>query len=64
MTNDNDSRRMTRASVSFPTAVYEELERLAESKKVSLAWVVRDAAERYLSEQWPLFRSDTLSNRK
>jgi metal-responsive CopG/Arc/MetJ family transcriptional regulator len=62
--NPNDSRRMTRASVSFPTAVYEELERLAESKKVSLAWVVREAAEKYLSEQWPLFRNETMNDRK
>jgi hypothetical protein len=44
-----------RASVSFPTSVYRELERIAEAKKVSLAWVVREAAERYVAEQWPLF---------
>lgn len=62
--NPNSSRRMIRASVSFPTAVYEELERLAESKKVSLAWVVREAAEKYLSEQWPLFRNDAVNDRK
>lgn len=45
----------TRASVSFPSEVYEELERLAAAKKVSVAWVVREAAERYVAEQWPLF---------
>ncbi len=44
----------TRASVSFPSDVYEELERIAESKKVSLAWVVREAAEKYVADQWPL----------
>jgi metal-responsive CopG/Arc/MetJ family transcriptional regulator len=44
-----------RASVSFPATVYEDLERLAAAKKVSLAWVVREAAERYVAEQWPLF---------
>jgi predicted DNA-binding protein len=37
-----------RASISFPPALYEMLERLAKQKKVSLAWVVRDAAEKYL----------------
>ena len=47
--------KSTRASISFPTDVYRELERIAESKKVSLAWVVRDAAEKYIAEQWPLF---------
>jgi metal-responsive CopG/Arc/MetJ family transcriptional regulator len=47
-------RRVTpdtmRASVSFPAEVYGELERIAATKKVSLAWVVRDAAERYVVE--------------
>jgi metal-responsive CopG/Arc/MetJ family transcriptional regulator len=50
--------RTTRASVSFPTDVYAELERLAAAKKVSLAWVVREAAERYVDEQWPLFKEE------
>ena len=39
-----------RASISFPPALYETLERLAKAKKVSLAWVVRDAAEKYIAE--------------
>jgi predicted DNA-binding protein len=37
-----------RASISFPPDLYEMLEKLAKQKKVSLAWVVRDAAEKYL----------------
>jgi hypothetical protein len=45
----------TRASISFPTEVYQELERIAEAKKVSLAWVVREAAEKYVADQYPLF---------
>jgi metal-responsive CopG/Arc/MetJ family transcriptional regulator len=48
--------RSLRASVSFPENVYRELERLAKKKKVSVAWVVRDAAEKYVEDQWPLFR--------
>ena len=43
-----------RASVTFPPELYEMLEALARSKKVSVAWVVRDATERYVAEQWPL----------
>lgn len=43
-----------RASVSFPSDVYEDLERIAKERKVSLAWVVREAAEKYLTERWPL----------
>lgn len=40
-----------RASISFPSDIYEVLEQLAREKKVSLAWVVRDAVERYVAEQ-------------
>ena len=44
-----------RASVSFPPDLYETLEGIARQKKVSVAWVVREAAERYVADQWPLF---------
>lgn len=40
-----------RASISFPPALYENLEDLAKQKKVSLAWVVRDAAEKYVASE-------------
>lgn len=43
-----------RASVTFPPDLYEILEAIAKSKKVSVAWVVRDAAEKYVADQWPL----------
>lgn len=46
--------KSTRVSVSFPSELYETLEQLARDKKVSVAWVVRDAAEKYLDERWPL----------
>jgi metal-responsive CopG/Arc/MetJ family transcriptional regulator len=48
----------TRASVTFPADLYAELERIAEQKKVSVAWVVRDAAEKYVEAQYPLFGSE------
>jgi metal-responsive CopG/Arc/MetJ family transcriptional regulator len=38
-----------RASISFPPDLYETLEEIAKEKKVSLAWVVRDAAEKYVA---------------
>jgi predicted transcriptional regulator len=46
---------MPRASVSFPPELYKNLEELARKKKVSIAWVVREAAEQYVSAEWPLF---------
>jgi metal-responsive CopG/Arc/MetJ family transcriptional regulator len=49
-------REGTRASVTFPGELYTELERIAEEKKVSVAWVVRDAVEKYVEAQYPLFR--------
>ena len=39
-----------RASISFPPDIYEILEQLARKKKVSLAWIVRDAVDRYIAE--------------
>ncbi|MFZ6845539.1 ribbon-helix-helix protein, CopG family [Undibacterium sp. RuTC16W] len=43
-----ENQKTSRASVSFPIGLYEELEQLALLKKVSIAWVVRDAVEKYL----------------
>ena len=42
-----------RASISFPADLYAALEAEAKRKKVSLAWVVRDAADCYLSNKPP-----------
>ena len=47
-----------RTSVSFPPELYKTLEGIARQKRVSVAWVVRDAAERYVAERWPLFATD------
>ena len=46
--------KVTRASVSFPADLYQTLERIAKEKKVSVAWIVRDAAEQYVGDRWPL----------
>jgi tRNA (Thr-GGU) A37 N-methylase len=39
---------LVRASISFLPDFYEALEQIKQQKKVSLAWVVRDAAEKYV----------------
>ena len=49
------SAAAVRASISFPADIYETLEVIAKQKKVSLAWVVREAAEKYIADRWPLF---------
>ena len=48
------SKAAVRASISFPPDMYETLESVAREKKVSLAWVVREAAEQYIGSKWPL----------
>jgi metal-responsive CopG/Arc/MetJ family transcriptional regulator len=40
-----------RATITFPPDLYDTLEELAKQKKVSLAWVVRDAAEKYVADR-------------
>jgi len=45
-----------RATISFPQELYTALEEVARQKKVSLAWVVREATEQYIGDKWPLFK--------
>jgi predicted transcriptional regulator len=40
-----------RSSISFPQKIHTYLEKIAYEKKVSLAWVVRDAVEFYLKRE-------------
>lgn len=47
--------KMPRSSVSFSPEVQEELNRLAVKRKVSVAWIVREAVDRYLANENPLF---------
>jgi hypothetical protein len=54
-----ESTKPVRATISFPPNVYTTLEDIAKEKKVSLAWVVREAVDGYLDEKWPLFKGDT-----
>jgi metal-responsive CopG/Arc/MetJ family transcriptional regulator len=42
---------LVRASISFPPDLYQTLDEIAKQKKVSLAWVVREASERYAIEE-------------
>lgn len=53
-----------RASVTFPPELYRTLEGLAKKKKVSIAWVVREAAEKYVADQWPLFGATLLEEKR
>lgn len=54
MTSESSATKSTRTSVTFPADLYETLEAIAKEKKVTVAWVIRDAAEQYVGQQWPL----------
>jgi hypothetical protein len=45
----------TRISVTIPPGDYDVVCRLAKAKKVSAAWIIRDAVERYIQADAPLF---------
>jgi len=48
-----------RITVTLPKSDYEEVCRLARHKRVSNAWVIRDAVEKYIAADSPLFSQYT-----
>jgi metal-responsive CopG/Arc/MetJ family transcriptional regulator len=58
---NNQKTVLVRASISFPPDLYATLGKIAKQKKVSLAWVVRDASERYAAGEAE--KSDTRRKR-
>jgi hypothetical protein len=47
--------KSVRTTVGMPLSHYEEILRVADQKRVSVAWVIRDAIERYLDSSNSLF---------
>jgi predicted transcriptional regulator len=48
-------RSGTRITVTVPPDDYEQVCRLAKARKVSNAWIIRDAVEKYIQADAPLF---------
>jgi predicted DNA-binding protein len=48
-------KRQVRVTVSLPKEQHEHLSRLAKRLRVSLAWVIRDAVDKYIENEAPLF---------
>jgi hypothetical protein len=64
--HSNERARLTRqprASITFPPKLYRILESLAKEKKVSIAWVVREAAEQYVAAQGAQAEENTRGGR-
>ncbi len=51
----NASPSGTRITVTIPPLYYDQVCRLAKAKKVSASWVVREAVEKYIDADTPLF---------
>ena len=49
-----EAEPVVRTTVSIPTKHYSQLEELARQNRVSIAWIVRDAIDRYLTDRAPL----------
>lgn len=47
-----------RTTASLPPDVHATLQSIAYEKKVSVAWVIREATEKYIADQWPLLTKD------
>jgi len=45
----------TRITVTVPPDHYEQVCHMAKGKKVSNAWIIRDAVEKYIQADTPLF---------
>jgi hypothetical protein len=61
--NEAAGESSVRATISFPSEIYQTLEDIARDKKVSLAWVVRDAVDQYVADKWPLFGKNQLGEK-
>jgi len=53
-----------RASVTFPPDLYLNLEDLAKKKKVSIAWIVRESADKCVADQGPLFGANSSEEKR
>lgn len=57
MSSESAKRRQTgtRITVTVPPDHYEQVCRMAKGKKVSNAWIIRDAVEKHIETDAPLF---------
>jgi Ribbon-helix-helix protein, copG family len=52
--------RSARANATLAPELYGTLQAIAMQKKVSVAWVIREAIEKYVGDQWPLLKNSPL----
>ena len=54
---DPANNHPSRITVTLPSEHYREIVQRAKSKRVSASWIVREAVEKYLAADMPLFAS-------
>ena len=59
MTSQKRPRTGTRITVTIQPDHYELVSLMAKAKKVSNAWIIRDAVEKYLAAEQPFTGKDT-----
>jgi hypothetical protein len=60
-TTTDEDESTVRTTVTIPKSSYSEIEKIARDKRVSVAWVVREAVAEYLAENVEV---DTKASRK
>ncbi len=58
MNKNAKNQKSIRTSVSISAVDYRDLEKMAEKKKVTVAWIIREAVGEYLASDTPLFHSE------
>lgn len=54
-TSKDKEAKTTRATFTVDTGDMAELEAIAQHRRVSVAWVIRDCIKQYLTDRAPLF---------
>jgi predicted transcriptional regulator len=54
---NGDADTSRRTTITIPADHHDFLTQLADSKHVSLAWMIREAIRTYIDQQTPLFSS-------
>lgn len=58
MVRHTAEKKTVRTSVTVSEDDYRDMEQIAERKRVSVAWVFREAVHQYLTREFPMLRKE------